>query len=167
VIIICSDRGEVKFANARLFTYTGYTLAELQADGLKLIIPPELREQHTKAFNIVADKHTRGEQSQPYRRVLPVHCKDGSFLLALVSVATVPSDNNSLDYYAFIMPLPPSDDLNTDHWSYKFKSPAWPEMVPVSTPATEALLSCPVKNDDKGIANGSDYPRYVTPAGRD
>lgn len=136
-IIICERDGTVRFANERLQTYTGFTLADLQQPaGLRAIIPAEIYPAHEAAFHVAA---SRGKADHlNYRKVLPVRCKDGKFIQAVVTVSTIKGTNGYPEFFAFITPLP-EVMVPASNPEYKYKIPPPPSVTPATQPAAQTV----------------------------
>jgi PAS domain S-box-containing protein len=133
-IIICERGGKVRFANERLQTYTGFNLTDLQGpDGLRAIIPVDLYPQHAIAFHRESVKPTADRLN--YRRVLPVKCKDGKLIQAVVTVSTIMGENNEPEFFAFITPLP--ELMAPAKPGEEYKTPPPPTAAPATQPATQ------------------------------
>lgn len=138
-IVVCNRQGKVLFANERLYTYTGFTLEDLQRDGLATIIPSDLYPAHNKAFARAATYEHRVSEMR-YRKLMAVRCKDGNYIKSVITVSTILNSAGGYDFYAFITPLPPEDNVAPPRLQDDFKEPPLPTKEPATTPATIALL---------------------------
>lgn len=139
-IIVCNRDGEVIFANERLYTYTGFTLADLQKDGLQTIIPADMYADHAKGFARAASPPHVLAGTLQYRKVVPVRCVDGKYIKAVIQVSTIVNAKREYDFYAFITPLPPEPLPPVRLDREDFKDPPLPTHAPATSPATGALV---------------------------
>lgn len=137
-IVVCNREGKVLFANERLYTYTGYTLDDLQRDGLQTIIPRDLYSAHNASFNRAAQRSYSASEMR-YRKLMAVRCKDGGYIKSVITVSTILNSSGGYDFYAFITPLPPEDVVAPPRVE-EFKEPPLPTKEPATAPATLAFL---------------------------
>lgn len=139
-IIICTRDGKVRFANERLQTYTGYTLEELQGEGgLSAIIPANLYSAHTAAFATAAKQPVADRVN--YRKVLPIRCKDGKYIQAVVTVSTIMGTKHQPEFFAFITPLPEVMVPTIPREDYKI--PPLPSAAPATQIARPVVMQQP------------------------
>jgi PAS domain S-box-containing protein len=100
MIIVCDAKGQVLYANSKLTELTGYSLLELQAGGLSLIIPPELEQAHAVAYAkaMIEPKYDRETPSI----AVELCCKDGHRVPGVMKISIVKTNAGPAAYSFFI-----------------------------------------------------------------
>ena len=100
MVIVCDHKGSVVYANQNLEKYTGFTIKELKAGGMSLIIEPTLESRHAIAFSKMMEKPTYTQNS--FHRRVSVCTKAGGRIEGGLTVRLVHGADGPTAYAYFL-----------------------------------------------------------------